>query len=121
VSTQPGSYSVRITDANGCSALSNGFPVTVQDLSEGGGVEIYPNPANRSLVIGLTPQPPLQRRGGAGATIEVYNVLGESVFSPLLWRGVGGEADVSTLPDGVYFLKIVAGGQTVNKKFVVLH
>jgi len=87
----------------------------LNDYSELSGIEIYPNPASLSLVI---------RHWSLGkeATLEIFNTLGEQALSPLFWKGVGNEAvDVSSLPNGVYFLKIESGERTVNKKFAVVH
>jgi len=86
-------------------------------------VVVFPNPASQLLTINW----PSSFKGDMN--IEVLNVLGEKVFSTLLWpvpissgRGVGREAvDVSYLPNGVYFLKIDLEDRTVNKKFVVVH
>jgi len=115
---QGGTYSVGITDSIGCSALSGGVPVAVQEINGGGGVEVYPNPVSQSAVISL------QSAFRGNIEITVVNVLGKNVYGwqhQTLNSKLQTILDVSYLPNGVYFLKIDSGERTVNKKFVVLH
>jgi len=123
VATQGGTYAIMITDSNHCSEIGvgNGFVscpagfVNVNELTSLADVMIFPNPASQSVTISW----PSSIRGNIDIT--VVNVLGERPSSPLLWRGVRGEAvDVSYLPNGVYFLRIASEEGTVNKKFAVL-
>jgi len=109
---QGGTYSVQITDSFGCNSLSAGVLASVNELNHDEGVTIYPNPASQSLVIR---QWSLERE----AIVEIFNVLGEPVFSPLLWRGVGGEAiDVSAFPKGVYIVQLYNGDKVYRTKFI---
>ena len=113
VATGDGLYAVMITDGNGCSRLSDGFPVSINELSYFGGIKIYPNPAGKELRI---------KNGEFKInTIEICNVLGEEVYkgSPLFWRGAGGEAlDVSALPKGVYVVQLSDGDHIYRSKFI---
>src|SRR5207248_1498082 len=108
---QGGTYSVQIT-SSGCNSISAGVLITaINDLNSKAEPELYPNPVSQTLVI---------KHGSLGkeATLTIFNVLGAPVFSPLLQRRTGSELiDVSSLSNGVYFLKIETGEQTVNKKF----
>ncbi|MEN9523188.1 MAG: Secretion system C-terminal sorting domain, partial [Bacteroidota bacterium] len=85
---------------------------------------VYPNPANESLVVSCK---------SLVNTVEVIDVLGRTMMvrqahhdgdvlpidSPLK-RGLGGfEIDISTLSNGIYFLKTTdVKGNVVNGKFV---
>src|SRR5205823_4990521 len=77
VATQTGTYSVRGTDAFGCTGLSNGIYVNITSVTafiNGDGVTIYPNPAREEFTVyGL--------RFTVGATLELYDVLGMKVYS----------------------------------------
>jgi PKD repeat protein len=103
---QQGLYAVQITDSNGCSKLSNGFTGCITGISDlhsaSDGIGIYPNPArNQFIIYGL----PLNER----ATIDLYNVLGEKVYSQQSEiRNPKSEIqiDVSHFSSGVYFLRI---------------
>ena len=81
-------------------------------------VTIYPNPASQSVTISWPSSI------GGNINVTVVNVLGEKVhlqqpqtsnFKPQT------VFDVSSLPNGVYFLKIDWEDRSVNKKFVVAH
>jgi len=114
---QVGTYSVQMTDSADCSSLSGGIMVTVQEISGGGRIEVYPNPANNTFTI-------YDLRFISGATIEIYNVFGEKVYiQNFKTQNTKSEIriDVSGLSNGVYFLKMDTGERIVNKKFVVLH
>jgi len=115
VATQSGTYSAQITE-NGCAVLSNGVTVTITSVLENANseIKIYPNPAHDMLTVyGL--------RLGVRTSIEIYDVLGEKVYSvsPLLRRGVGGEAiDISSLTKSVYFISIMEGDKIYRAKIV---
>src|SRR5207245_1565452 len=75
IALQGGAYAVRITDSLGCSSISNS--VTILGISTFYPEEkmmTYPNPADKEFTVyGL--------QFTVGATIEIYNVLGEKVYS----------------------------------------
>jgi hypothetical protein len=96
--------------------MCNGIDEVV--LNEG--IKIYPNPASSELRIHL-PNP--SERGAYEGNIEIYNVVGQCVFtspnpskggeSPLSFgEGAGVRLDISHLAKGMYFLKV---GNRVGK------
>jgi len=116
IASQGGTYSVQITDGNGCNALSGGTPVGVEELGVSGlEFSVYPNPASNQFRVRSS------EFGVKNVQLEIYNVLGEKVasFSPLLWRGDGGEAvDVSSFPKGVYIVQLSDGDKMYRTKFI---
>jgi len=137
----PGSYPVTLIVANalGRDTLTVSPMITVSvcvgidETDSSGQINIYPNPASQSITISW--QSPV----GGNANITVVNVLGEKVYGEEsasrppssnggLLHSVRNESritiDVSSLTNGVYFLKIESGESRVlgmNKKFVVVH
>ncbi|MCB0395888.1 MAG: S8 family serine peptidase [Flavobacteriales bacterium] len=99
---QNGDYTVEVTDANGCTSVSDPFVITAVDQlsAEQQRLNIYPNPANGAFHVAL--------RGFNGPVqVEVYNVLGEMMYRhPQLISGdmtLGLSLD---LPPGIYHLKV---------------
>lgn len=82
----------------------------------------YPNPFNNSTVIEFN------LRQSSRAEFEVFNILGEKVWSQELdgvigrnvvsWEAADEDGDV--LPSGVYFYRIVAGESSVARKMILL-
>ena len=70
-------------------------------------INLYPNPAQKSITIsGLNEK----------ATIEIYNIIGEKVFTQLF----AGETKLNIdFPAGVYFAKINTTDKTIVKKIII--
>jgi len=69
---------------------------------------IYPNPTNGQLTI-ASPNP----KGGEQATIEIYDVIGQVVFTSQLSKlSPETTIDISHLANGLYFLKV--GGKMIK-------
>jgi len=116
VYNQSGTYSVRITDSIGCTALSSGLLITdVRSTKQKElNIKIYPNPVGDQLVIGnLT---------FVIGEIDIFDVLGEKVYfaSPLLSRGIEDEVriDVSFFAKGVYIVKLIIGNDSYRARVV---
>lgn len=80
--------------------LETGIPSYTED-----GVHIYPNPVQDILNISLTD---IQR-------MDVYNLLGKMVLSDLY---PDSKINVSSLPKGVYFVKIFTEDNCYTEKFI---
>jgi len=80
--------------------LETGIPSYTED-----GVHIYPNPAQDVLNISLTN---IQR-------MEIYNLLGKMMLSDLY---PDSKINVSSLPKGVYFVKIFTEDNCYTEKFI---
>jgi len=79
---------------------------------------LYPNPATDELIIdGLTPGPSPRERG-AGAIIEIYDVLGQKLEVEILSIRGRTTLNIKNLASGVYFLRVTTAERNFVAKFV---
>jgi hypothetical protein len=82
------------------------------------GLNLFPNPANTSLTINyFTPSM-------ENTSIEIYDMMGQLVNSMNVNANEGfnsRELDLTSMSNGVYFLKVTQNNNTLTKKFVVKH
>ncbi len=71
-------------------------------------VDIFPNPAKSNKLY-------ITSKSGRTKMISAYNVLGERVMFEVLTTK---ELDISSLPVGVYILRIKVGKETFSKKLI---
>jgi len=115
VAHQNGYYFVDIT-LNGCDRLSDvvTIPLYINEIGSGNCISLFPNPSTDQFTIyGL--------HLSDGATLEIYNVLGEKIFlTPLPPKAeLGGEAiSVKLFPAGIYFVRMVDERGSYAAKFV---
>ena len=77
-------------------------------------VTVYPNPASNLVQV---------TNAGNSGQISLYDVLGNEVPTPNPFQRKGNSAtiDVSSLPNGVYFLNVKTAEDVLSKKVVVQH
>jgi hypothetical protein len=110
-------YSLRVTDANKCSALiampgDIEIPSTVGGVKEKSRISIYPVPASRQLTIDPGDHPELFR-------VAFYTSSGEIIME----KQIQGKSVIEIIfPAGIYMVKITdtVSGMTEMKKIVVL-
>ncbi len=110
----PGTYRVRITDANGCENTSEGFDVILTDVNDDvvaghqAALRVSPNPTNGRFTIET-----IVSEAGP-VRIELVNALGELVMT-LNETSVAGNfratVDMGTLSAGAYNVVVSAGSQ----------
>ncbi|WP_400190125.1 T9SS type A sorting domain-containing protein [Hymenobacter sp. B81] len=79
---------------------------------------LYPNPTSRSFTLEL----PVTARVAGSVAATLCNSLGQVVLQrtlPVGASGVQASFDVSTLPKGVYVLRLQVGEQPISKRVVV--
>ncbi len=115
----PGGYQLTITDANnfGCEQilfLEVGVKSGVIE-KENLTYTIYPNPTKGELLVSISSIP------ANDVKLSVYNVIGDIIEtneydgnSSLLW-----EVDLTQQPNGVYFVKIQVGEESVTEKIIL--
>jgi len=85
----------------------------------------FPNPCNPSTIIAYTIAGDLEKgRGGERVRLSVYDLLGREVAVLVDGYQTPGEHrvtfDARSLASGIYFYRLVAGGQSLSRKLVLL-
>ncbi len=70
-------------------------------------VSIYPNPTDGNIYI----------QGISNGTIEIFDITGTLTYTTLI-TGEGIEIDLSSLHNGLYFIKITTESNTITKKVI---
>lgn len=101
-----GPYSVSVTDANGCSAMSSSRLVSLVGIEETRNelvFYVFPNPVTNEFSIFLHSNKPLI------LTVSLYDVIGRKIMSETKNMSFSEEVfkyDVKNLTQGIYFLQI---------------
>lgn len=110
-----GSYTLTITDNNGCSATASanigvvGIHEELIDI----GLNIYPNPSNGEFYLAFNQ--PLY-----GAAITVVDVVGKSVFSGIIPDDQTTIlVNSSSFSKGIYLVKINVGSQSFTRRLII--
>ena len=114
-----GFYEATVTDANGCEAniftiLDDLLVSSTTDLEASPGIILYPNPAGDFLHLEMV-EP--MKNGKA----EIFNLAGVKMCSENIGPAIN-SIDVSTLPNGIYFVLVHGADKGVlSRKIVVQH
>ncbi len=85
---------------------------SVEELTEGQTLKLYPNPVKTDLYIDRLPP-------GETAHIKLYDIAGKLLREEQLKSNLGVPAlNVADLPEGTYQIKLEWGGGAVQKKFI---
>ncbi len=100
--TTTGDYIIEVTDANSCSN-SDTIHVQFDDCTgintiENNNLSIYPNPAQDYIVIAGNAKQFIEN-------IQIFDITGKSVKT-VIASGAKQSVDISTLQNGVYFVKV---------------
>ncbi|MCC7303648.1 MAG: PKD domain-containing protein [Bacteroidia bacterium] len=116
--TQTGTYTVVVTDANGCTATSTGFSAIYTGVEEFSltHFNLFPNPNDGvfNLEFGIL--------GSHNLTIEIQNAIGQTVYSEKLSTFSGNYShrfDITSFGKGVYTLSIRNEANQSVKKVIV--
>lgn len=110
----PGITSAQLDAKNGCEGLLNG-PSGITDQQQVVEMQAWPNPTDHNISISW--KKPL----GNSATITVYDVLGQVVYTqPLQRAGVATSVTIAAdaFPAGVYIAQINDGSQSGSIRFI---
>lgn len=114
----PGTYTVTITDSNGCTAVESveiQTGVLASDEEKGiTSLVVYPNPTGGPFRVGIELQQP-QR-----LSLEVLDLNGHSLikYPPVFVPAQTWMPDLSGFPDGIYLCRIRIGDQAIYRKAV---
>ena len=84
--------------------------VSVDETIEALGIEIFPNPASDHVTI--------QSEIGAELEVEFINTFGQVVLGEVLTASAN-SIDVSSLSQGIYFVKVLVDGKLAVEKIVI--
>jgi len=81
-------------------------------LNSTGNIEVYPNPSNGNITVKTI----LDK-----STIEIYNMLGEEVYSRFFVHRSSHIVDINNQPNGVYLLRVISdsGKPTSQTKLII--
>ena len=85
----------------------------VNETDEWSGTKIFPDPS--SGIFNVSVPDPNFRSG----RIEIYNVLGEQIFSSDL-NAVETNINISDRPQGIYFVRLSSGKKNLNRKIILV-
>lgn len=83
----------------------------LEDMKENG-LYIYPNPATDKLII-------KSEQLSENIEIEVFNMMGQSIYAAEKTQISSFEVDVANWPEGVYLVRIAAGANQLFEKIMV--
>ncbi len=118
--TQNGNYTVMVTNAFGCDAISTVYPFIFVGTAQAGltdfGLTVYPNPNDGRFTVALD----LER--DRNVALSIYDLVGKQVWShtgDLAYGEWSKTLDLSALSKGTYLLQVISEGQKVARKIVV--
>ncbi|TNF28090.1 MAG: PKD domain-containing protein [Bacteroidetes bacterium] len=109
-----GSYTVEVTDANGCITESDPYEVIFVGVEESsqGAVRLFPNPATDLLQIEFSGQPEYTQ-------IEVYSADGRLISRLPITTAHIQTIETASLSAGTYYLRILGEGSAEQLRFTV--
>lgn len=101
---QDGSYTVEVTNNNGCSTLSDPFVYTsIAALPVDGSLNVYPVPAHQQVTIEW------QDASLGELHLQVVNTLGQIVYQSTSHRAAPVQIDVQSWAAGSYWVQVLNG------------
>lgn len=115
--TEPGYYSVVVTDDNGCTSESDSIQVIVTSINDNEvyTITVYPNPNTGEFVVKA------EFPSETDYAIEVTDLAGKLMLPSAIMgnsKSLNHRFDIRSLADGVYLLKIKAGSEQVIRRIV---
>ncbi len=112
-SLTPGTYTVTVTDGNGCMTALSNTVLDVVGLDETEitfGSKVYPNPSNERFTIETTNAPD-------AITIEVFDLLGKRIQ---LIENANTKTNIYLKErEGVYLIKVTSGNESYIKRVIL--
>ncbi len=114
--TQDGNYTVKVTGAASCFATSDTYQFKASAIGTNtldATVHIYPNPVSESIFV----EAPLS--GNNVINIYVYSVIGKLIYQETYTNsGQAHQINLGSIDaNGIYFIKLQSGSESVTRKF----
>jgi len=111
-----GSYTVSVTDSNGCEGTSAPLDVTLVGLNEltRSSLKVFPNPMVDHAMVLLDPS-----NFSGSYNLLLYNHIGKKVREES--GAFNGQVNIerNDLPSGIYFMELIGNTQTLVGKFII--
>ena len=110
-----GTYSVTVTDANGCTASDEIRVPSTASIAYLDNIKfsVYPNPASSKLII-------IKEGDMSNITAALVDAQGKVIVTQKL-NAVSSQIDVSVLPSGLYKLILYSDAKSLNFSISVIH
>lgn len=109
-----------VADTFPCTLLDSAYIYGPNSVPEVDGaspqISIYPNPAKGVITVEMKSEKLKVNNDG----IEIYNMLGEKVYSTFNIQNSTFKIDISSLPAGQYMLRVYNQRQSITKPFEVV-
>jgi hypothetical protein len=115
LATLPLTYSLTVTDTNGCTAKDNitlNYPPESIEESASKVVRFYPNPTNGTFKLVLN------IKGEQAINVTVFSLLGEAVYKTTLATKTSHIVLPEHLENGNYFIRVA--GQKINETLPII-
>jgi len=96
--------------------IADNLPDNIANVKNERGLLVKPVPANDVLYVSYT-----ANNNYSFPVIYIYNMTGQLVLNAVMKKTLDTQLDVSTLPNGIYLLKLIDGINSLTKEIHVIH
>ncbi|MBK8427595.1 MAG: T9SS type A sorting domain-containing protein [Lewinellaceae bacterium] len=111
-----GTYSVTVTDVNGCTDALQVLvgSVSTNDIEGLTSLALQPNPTSGTALIQASFDQAVD------VQVQVLNLLGQNIWETNASRttNLSETLDLTTMPDGLYLVRLTVDGQTATRKLI---
>ena len=113
--TQNGIYTVEVTDENGCSGMSDEFPVFTVGIDDSlvGVLKLYPNPTSGLVTLELP-------EVSGNVQVQLVDVTGRTVKPHVLLHENQTVLDLSGMARGTYLVQVLHGNKQWHARVVLM-
>jgi uncharacterized delta-60 repeat protein len=119
--TAIGNYQIEITDANGCSSISQNYLYQITSLNQiindnTSHVKIYPNPANNQLYV--------ETDNSTDISFKLIDVLGKEIMlldaQQIKQKNIKLILDIEFVQPSIYFYEIISDAKIIDKGKIII-